>query len=206
MSSNVRTIAILFAIPALMLIGGFAHFSQHTKANMETIPGRTDGIVVLTGGDRRIQAAAALLAEERARRLLISGVNQSVNPETLGNAFPEIVGFVDCCIDLDYEALNTVGNAREATQWMAAHGFRSIIVVTSSYHMPRSLLEFRRANPGVEIVPYAVEPPMAEGVWWRHPRDTRRVLSEYGKYVVALVRYRLERVAPGANVAYLTEQ
>ena len=63
----------------------------------------------------------------------------------------------NCCVDLGFEAEDTVGNAQEIAAWADAKGYDSLIVVTSDYHMPRALTEIRAAAPGVELTAYAVE-------------------------------------------------
>ena len=106
------------------------------------------GIVALTGGDERLDAAVSLLENRSGQRLLISGVHPTTTKQELkllshgGRRF-------DCCADLGYAAENTHGNAEEAARWARAHRFKSLIVVTARYHMPRSLTEFQAAMPGV---------------------------------------------------------
>lgn len=146
-----------------------------------------DAIVVLTGGDDRLEAAAKLLEQKRAKRLLVTGVH----PEITKPELKEVAGGgkrFDCCADLDFAAEDTRGNAAEAAAWIKAHHFKSLILVTANYHMPRSLAEFSANMPGVKIIPYPVEP---EGVdfasWWRHPRTARMLHAEYVKYLASLV-------------------
>lgn len=162
----------------------------------EAIPDRpaddgstTDAIVVLTGGSGRIEVGLEQLAEGRAKKLFVSGVPRGVllaELPGLANAAPERIA---CCVVLGHEADNTTGNARETAAWMMAEGFRSLRLVTSNYHMPRSLLEFRRAMPGVEIVPHPVIPErVRQNDWWRWPGTTMLIVTEYSKYLLALAR------------------
>ena len=62
----------------------------------------------------------------------------------------------ECCVDIGYEAQDTPGNADETMHWAADQGFSKLIIVTSSYHMPRSLTELGRVMPDVRLVPYPV--------------------------------------------------
>src|SRR5262249_40912490 len=153
-----------------------------------------DGIVALTGGADRISDALELLASGRARRLLITGVNQTTHPSALSASLPRTAQLLACCIDLDRNALNTVGNALEAARWVRLHNFRSIIVVTSSYHMPRTLMELRRVLPDTELISY---PVIARDLdldqWWRHPSTVKLLVFEYAKYRSAGLGLRLER-------------
>ncbi|MDJ1157432.1 YdcF family protein [Chelatococcus sp. SYSU_G07232] len=153
----------------------------------------TDGIVALTGGSQRIGDAADLLARGWGRRLLITGVNERTTREQIALANPDLRRLVDCCVDLDYRARNTLGNAIETRRWSLLHGFRSLTVVTSNYHMPRTLVELGHALPTIRLVPYAVvtEQTSTER-WWRDFATARLLFLEYVKYVVAILRTRFE--------------
>jgi uncharacterized SAM-binding protein YcdF (DUF218 family) len=139
---------------------GFALFAHSVSVMPDYSLQSADAIVALTGGEDRIFEAVRLLAWGKARRLLISGVNRTTSkPELISlNALDgrDAVLF-RCCVDLDKRALNTVDNAMQTAAWVKNHGFRSLIVVTSNYHMPRSLIELRQHMPDVEMIPYPCE-------------------------------------------------
>ncbi len=148
-----------------------------------------DGIVVLTGGVFRILEAVNLLGQGKARRLLISGVNRRTGKNELRRLTGHGDGLFDCCIDIGYQALNTVGNAKETRKWAQTKRFTRLIIVTSNYHMPRSLVELSRVMPNVELVAFAVVPRNFKiESWWRHPGTTRLLASEYVKFLPSLVR------------------
>ena len=97
-----------------------------------------------------------------------------------------------CCVDLGHTAQDTIGNAAETRAWTEGQGFRSLIVVTSDYHMPRSLAELSGAMPGITLVPYPVSnPELRLADWWRDPGTFSLLLREYGKYLVAAARNAL---------------
>ena len=148
-----------------------------------------DGIVALTGGESRISQALILLSQGKGRRLLITGVYPATNRRILKKIAPNHGLLFECCIDIDHAALNTIGNANAVREWAAANDFRSVIVVTSSYHMPRSLVELRRALPSFKLVAYPVTPKIfrSDG-WWAHPGIIRLLLSEYLKLIPAVAR------------------
>lgn len=149
----------------------------------------TDAIVVLTGGSLRVESGLALLAAGKARKLFISGVYHGVEVGDLLRLSRQAPDRVACCIALGHEAESTFGNARETAQWMRAELFRSLRLVTANYHMPRSLLEFTRAMPGIEIEPHPVFPEISRGPgWWMRPASFVLLLDEYDKYLVALAR------------------
>lgn len=102
-----------------------------------------------------------------------------------------------CCVDMGFQAANTVGNARETAAWARLHGFRSLIVVTADYHMPRSLLELRAALPGVRLTPYPVRTGEVEANDWQHDSgNARRLLVEYCKYLAILARETVLGLGP----------
>ena len=144
---------------------------------------------MLTGGVARIDEAMKLLAQQKAKRLLITGVNRTTSTEALKQLASEGDQLFSCCVDIDKEARNTIDNATETSQWVALHHYNSIIVVTSNYHMPRALAELGRVMPGVTLIPYSV---IVNNVrldrWWTYPGTTRLLISEYLKYLPALGR------------------
>lgn len=183
--------AIVIVIGAVMALAiGFVAFVDDIVAAAPPADARAEGIVVLTGGSARIDGALRLLAEGRASRLLISGVNPAVGPTALaGVVDAELDALLACCVDLGHEALDTSGNASEAQTWAESRKFRSLIVVTSAYHMPRSLAELGAAMPDVELVPYPVSNPDLElADWWRDPVAFGLLAREYGKYLLVATR------------------
>jgi uncharacterized SAM-binding protein YcdF (DUF218 family) len=139
-----------------LLGGGFLWFAFHVADAEVHLDRAADGIVALTGGASRLDDAVDLLASGNGRRLLISGVAPTTNAADLMRRVPDHRRWFDCCIDLDYSAVNTIGNAVETRRWALRHGFRSLVVVTSSYHMPRAMLELSHQLPGLTLIPYPV--------------------------------------------------
>jgi uncharacterized SAM-binding protein YcdF (DUF218 family) len=156
---------------------------------------RAQGIVALTGGDERLSAAVNLLESNEADRLLISGVHPNTTKDEVKRLTHGGKRF-DCCADMGYLAENTRGNAQEAAGWAHAHGFKSLIVVTASYHMPRSMTEFQAAMPGMKLEPYPVQPEDIDlAGWWHDPRALRVLQGEYVKYLASTVRNAVSRPA-----------
>ncbi len=190
------TVRGLVLVSSLAIIGlgtGFFVFVGTLDRNESPLPGKSDGIVALTGGSQRIGDAVDLLVKGHGRRLLISGVNEKTSREEIAKFNPEAQRLFACCVDLDYRARNTIGNAIETRRWASLHGFRSLIVVTSNYHMPRTLVELAKVLPDVHIVPHAVVAEQINpGHWWYDLTMARLLLSEYAKYVVAVFRTRIE--------------
>ena len=185
---------------ALAVVGFFAFVASLEREEVAIVP-HAQGVVALTGGADRISDAVDLVAAGHADRLLITGVNQATTGTQIAKQAPRFRPLSDCCIELGYEALNTVGNALETRRWARAHGItRSLIVVTSNYHMPRALLEMARALPDVKLVPYPVVGDKTRGDIWRDPLMTRAVAYEYLKYVAALARARVQPNLAAADI------
>ncbi len=160
---------------------------------VEAPPGRhADGAVALTGGADRITDAIELLARGDADRLLITGVNPMTSRAGLLRTMPQASRLFGCCIDLGYEAANTIGNASETERWVRTNHIRSLIVVTSNYHMPRALAEIGSALPDVDLMAYPVVTERDRSrPWWSDAGGARLIISEYVKYVASQLRLRL---------------
>src|SRR5262249_5914344 len=183
--------AVVFVVAAI----GFIGFLSQLRG-VEAKPDRkADGIVVLTGGSSRVSDAMELLAAGYGKRLLISGVHPASAASDISRALSENQSFIRCCVDLDHFAQNTQGNAEQARLWARERGFRSVIVVTSNYHMPRAIVEFSHAMPDVVLIPYAVVgEKWRDEPWWASSTTVRLFLSEYFKYGAAESRVRLAAI------------
>lgn len=180
-------------VGGLLLTGGFFRFVAHIAPEEPTLERKADGIVALTGAASRIPDAIELLAAERGKRLLITGVHRATSAKEIAQLTPLYAKYFSCCIDLDRSALNTFGNALEARRWAREHGFNSLIVVTSNWHMPRAMAEISHQLPDVTLIPY---PVISEKVktepWWSNVGTARFLAAEYLKYLFALARMRLD--------------
>lgn len=186
----------LALVAGILLIVGFAGFIWLLPGQQVPLDRNADGIVVLTGGTSRVTDALELLAAKHGKRLLITGVNPGTTTGEIARQFPDYDGLLTCCVDLDYSALNTRGNAVDTREWAIAQDFHSLIVVTSAYHMPRALAEIAHQLPNVTLVPYpVVSDRLRIEPWWSNGSTTRLVLSEYLKYLFAKVRMRFDSVA-----------
>jgi uncharacterized SAM-binding protein YcdF (DUF218 family) len=202
-----RSAIAICAIAALSLSAGFAFFLRSLPADEIVLHRDADGIVVLTGGASRISDAIELLAAGRGKRLLISGVNRATTSGEISRLNPDYGRMVSCCIDFD-RSLNTLGNAIETKHWAESRGFRSLIVVTSNYHMPRAIAEIAHQLPDVALLPFPViADKLHAEPWWTHGTTMKLMFSEYLKYVVAQMRIRFDPAsaraagAPGAELA-----
>lgn len=199
MRLKVRHLVFLAGGATFVALAGFVIFAASVIGFTPRPSAPVDGIVVLTGGEMRVKEGLRHFSEAKAKRILISGVNRQTTREELQRHSPLPPVLFNCCVDIGYDALDTIGNADEARAWIETWNFRRVAIVTSNYHMPRSLIEFARAMPGIEFVPQPVASPNYRAAeWWLHPGTMRLVVTEYVKFIPAAARWGLSRVlGPG---------
>ncbi|MEP1229931.1 MAG: YdcF family protein [Litorimonas sp.] len=197
-----KFITFLIALLIAFLFGGFLTFAQHVdKLTSPQNPPKADGIVVWTGkGGGRLETGARLLQMDKGERLLISGVNKKTTLDTIQNLISIDTTLAQCCIDLDYAATNTLGNARETAVWAASLGYEHIILVTSAYHMPRAQVEISSVDINtstgrMRITPYPVR-RTEDTYWYSNGPRFRRVAQEYGKLLISYTRGRQRNTQP----------
>jgi len=203
-----KGLALLFVLGLLWATGLFAFAARVAHSTPAPDPGRAQGIVALTGGsNRRLQAAMDLLQDRRGRRLLISGVYRKTTREQIRQDARAVAAPIyDCCVDLGFEAVDTLGNARETAEWARARGYDRLIVVTADYHMPRALLELKGAMPKVRLTPYPVPTDDVDArTWWRSAQGVRLMAIEYSKYLVILAREAVLGLGPEAKAGAAPE-
>lgn len=180
------------AVLAMVLfLAGFCLFVAAVDRQTVQVVEPADGIVVLTGAPERIADATDLLIARRGKRLLITGVHPDTTLSEISRTVPATREALECCVELGRSALNTRGNAIETAAWAHALGFRSLIVVTSAWHMPRALVELRRAMPDIALVPYpVVAKSVRDPSWQARVASARLLLGEYVKFLAAYVGVR----------------
>jgi uncharacterized SAM-binding protein YcdF (DUF218 family) len=194
--------AAIVGVVAVVAMIGLFQFAGSIPKGVDDVSSRTDAIVVLTGGSERLTTGVDLLADGIANRVFVTGVHPSVDRES----FLQLAGAngesLSTRIDTGHAANDTLGNARESALWMRENEYRSLRLVTSDYHMPRSLLEFRRAMPAATIIPHPVfSQSVKSGDWWRFPGTAMLIISEYVKFLVAWVSHHGtgEDVSPASS-------
>ena len=190
-----KIVAVLF-LAVLALSIGFVWFIERLPEAEVPMRTKADGIVVLTGSAFRISEALELLAAGHGRRLLITGVYPATRLSEIAALTPEYSRWFACCVDLDRVALDTIGNAAETKRWALEQRAKSLIIVTSDFHMPRALAEIAHQLPDVRLVPFpVVSDRVRADMWWKNPATARLLFFEYLKYIVALTRMRLDAFA-----------
>lgn len=190
-----------FVLSALVWIfivyaSGFALFVVALPRPVSEPGSTADAIVALTGEGGRLEPAVMLLEHGGGKRLLITGVNKATSKRNLKSLLQEAGNAFDCCADLGFAAADTRGNAEEAAQWAREHNYRSLIVVTTSYHMPRSLAEFNAQMPEVKLVPFPVPSEERNPPPWQ---TFRRLHGEYAKFLASLARIGIQDLAGRAD-------
>jgi len=174
----------------LVVFEGYIQSLQNTPN--EQMARRAEAIVVLTGGNERLKEGLDLLRDENyASRLYISGVGQGVTIDDVffaaGYSEEDVIKY-QTQVTLG-DAKDTYENAQEIAQWTLTHQFDTVRLVTSNYHMPRSLLELRSRLPKIEIIPHVVSPKHVRlDQWWYYPGTRDLIISEYHKYIGATIR------------------
>ena len=157
---------------------------------MEDITSKTSAIVVLTGGSGRVNEGLALLDKDLAVKLFVSGVYRGLDVRKLLQLARRNPTDLESRIGIG-NAVDTIENASETASWSSRNHISSLRLVTAAYHMPRSMLEFRHAMPGMRIVPNPVFPDhVKQDEWWAWPGTTALFISEYNKFLMAWVRLR----------------
>ena len=181
------------AVGAVLLAGGFFWFVLRIPSEEVQLDRKADGIVVLTGAAARIPDAIELLADERGKRLLITGVYRATSSREIARITPLYSKYFACCIDLDRSALNTFGNALQARRWARKHNFNSLIIVTSNWHMPRAMAELEHQLPDVKLIAYPViSEKLKDDPWLSNVATARLLLAEYLKYLLVLARMHVD--------------
>ena len=187
-----KLLAFILVLLLTALFGGFLAFARHVDGLTAPSPlPKADGVVVWTGkGGGRLEMAGDLMGRGHGERLLVSGVNESLDEAAVAGLTGLTDDMAACCLDLDYAALDTRGNAVETARWAEALGYDHILLVTSAYHMPRARVEIGQARGTLRVTPVPVSSNAP--AWYKDPARARRLAGEYGKYLISLARGRTE--------------
>jgi uncharacterized SAM-binding protein YcdF (DUF218 family) len=194
LARGVGFMTMIVLVGGLVAFGlGFFWFIKQVPSEEIRLADKADGIVVLTGAASRIPDAIELLNSARGQRVLITGVNRTTTAKEIATLTSLNERIFRCCVDLDRSALNTLGNAIETRRWARDRNFNSLIIVTSNWHMPRAMAEIEHQIPDAKLIAYPVVSEKIKGEpWWSSSGTARLLLSEYLKYVFAVVRMRLD--------------
>ncbi len=193
MIKRLFSLAVYFGSLLFMFwIIGFIIFCLYALSFKYYPQKETEAIVVLTGGTNRVKTGLELMGKNKAEYMLISGVHKEVSKQELfPNTPPETLDK----ITLGYDALDTKGNAQELNFWLKDKHIHSILLVTSFYHMPRSIFEIRKINKELKIVPWPVFPKsFDQSVEWIKTRYAWLLFIEYHKFVFVQLKHIMKRI------------
>jgi uncharacterized SAM-binding protein YcdF (DUF218 family) len=171
---------VIWRVLSVVVIAWVLGFALFTVALPRPAPDVlvTDAVVVPTGAPGRIDRGLALLQAGKAQRMLVTGVDPDVRPGELAVAYKVPVQVIICCVDLGHDAVDTRSNADETATWVRTHGYRTVRLVTSDWHMARAALELRHAlDADVEVIADPVPGTPRFGI----------LFDEYNKYLVRRV-------------------
>ena len=166
---------------------GFIWFGQKINDYNDYDLKYTDAIVVLTGGRNRIAKAVKLMNNNMAEHLFISGVEKHTSLNAIVKSLKISINNPDK-VELRYDATDTIGNAREIKDWVEKNNIKSVRLITSNYHIPRSLAEIKAYNLPLEIELTPVYSENVANYWWQSWGTFKLILSEYNKYLVVVLR------------------
>ncbi|MBA4137861.1 MAG: YdcF family protein [Opitutus sp.] len=139
----VRSIGSLAEADAVLVLGGIMS------------PSKDPGFVTeWSEAVERFEAGVAIVQRDKARLLLFTGDTRgsegtALQREALIRGVPasrvNVIGAVG----------NTADEAEQLKRYCAQHGLKRVVLVTSAWHLPRSMRQFRGA--GVEIVAFPVD-------------------------------------------------
>jgi len=155
-------------------------------------------IVILTGGTNRIKDGLKIIEDFKKSKkinykILVSGTGMGFTKSSLKkklgpNFNPKLI---QCCVDLDSVSKNTFTNASETFKWAKKNDIKEFILITSNYHMPRAILEFKNIMPKLKIYTYAIIPKKHNIENWLNSYETfNLIFTEYCKYIFASLRIR----------------
>jgi uncharacterized SAM-binding protein YcdF (DUF218 family) len=145
--------------------------------------GKTDGVIVVTGGGGRINRGIEVLQKGWSGKMLVAGVDREVRPKEFQAEYKVPASLMRCCITLGFESVDTRSNAQEAAHWIAKNKVSSVRLVTTDWHMRRAAFELGRMMPhNVTIIEDAVpSKPSFETLFLEyHKLMARLVFSLWG--------------------------
>ena len=191
-TSSITSLILALWLAVAIFISALQYFIHHLPSHIALEQASSqlssDGIIVATGGQARLSAGLSLLSKNKAPILLLTGVGEGVTKDMIADSLalsPADRAWLSCCIELDFIATDTKGNAMAAKKWVTDNKLSSVILVTAHYHMPRALLEFKSQLVETEIASYAVIPPdLARSHWLTDWPSLRLYGREFVKYQI----------------------
>ena len=200
------TIKKIFFITLLFLIAYFFIELNSFKERILTLQkdpiNLSSKVVILTGGTNRIKEGFEVIYKLDKKSItnlnvLVSGTGKGFSKlslqEKLNPGFD--LRLIECCVELDSVSQNTYSNAIETSKWVSKNNIEEILLITSNYHIPRSILEFQNKMPNLKILYYPIIPKKHQINNWLKSFETfSLIFIEYCKYIIANVRIKTLRI------------
>ena len=181
---------IVFIFTLILLtawIGGFVYFAWRINHYRPDTSSHTEAIIALTGGRYRIAEAVKLYNKGLADKLFISGVSRKSSLNAIKKS-QNIHINNEAGVIIGQRAKNTIGNAKETIDWLKQNQISSIRLVTSNYHVERSMAEFLARAPHLKIIPHPVYSDKVQKKWWTSWHTFSLIFAEYNKFLYVYIR------------------
>lgn len=194
MFNKVIIITLAFLITYFFL--GLVSFKDNILSSGKITNKINSNIVVLTGGSNRIKNGLKIIDNfdksiKTKFKILISGTGKGFTKSSLTNMLNSNfdLELIECCIELESISKNTISNASETFKWAQKNKINQFILITSNYHMPRALLEFKHKMPNINIFIHPITPEKHDIENWLGSFETfSLVFIEYLKFLIANLR------------------
>ncbi|MBI5235042.1 MAG: YdcF family protein [Deltaproteobacteria bacterium] len=193
--------AVILSIAGfLYLLADYAASGPESGASVAA--GRADAIVVLTGGRGRAEEGIKLLRSGAGDILILSGVDRAASVDSIFAA-SKLSAEIRGRIILEKNSTSTHLNAVEVGKLMNERGLKSMVLVTSGYHLKRARTIFDRVMPSdVSIIYRRVATPNYDEndiwnldallltsseflkYWWFKIFETRQLTSNFASNAV----------------------
>ncbi len=168
-------------------LGGFVVFARRINNYQTDTATHTEAVIALTGGRYRIAEAVNLLNQGKADKLFISGVSRKSSLDDIKKR-QNLDIRDESGVSLGHNAKDTIGNAVETVAWLRNNHISSIRLVTSNYHVERSIAEFKSRAPELKIIPHPVYSDQVQKKWWKSWHTFSLIFSEYNKFLYVYIR------------------
>ena len=166
----------------LFLIYGFVTFLKKIQYDQVNFNSQTDGIAVLTGGKGRISLGLELFNKNNNLRLIISGVDKKVSDKSI---IPNNLKGKSS-ITIDKVSESTYENAKIINEWTSKYKLQNVTIITSYYHMPRSMMLIQALTPTINFHAYPVEKKVSNKISFKENIPYYFFLTEeYIKYLLS---------------------
>jgi len=180
---------------------GLVEYKKKIITSIKYTISNSPNIVILTGGTNRIKDGLNIISKfdklsTLDYKILVSGTGKGFTKLSLKNklTFNFDFNLIECCIELDSVSTNTYSNAHETLKWVKKNNIKEFILITSNYHMPRAVLEFRNKMPNLRIFTYSITPEKHNINMWLNSFQTfSLILSEYCKFLLTNLRIKFKK-------------